>query len=236
MKERGTLFSTPMIRALLAGTKTQTRRLVTPANGEQRRWLTSAAIGDVQKVSVGRAQFDDPTSPLGVQLEHPRGGPLGFIACPYGEPGERLWVRETFCEWPAGGQCDEPVIPPTTTYEYAADHPTRKGWRPSICMPRAASRITLEITDVRVERLNAISEDDARAEGVSTYLPPKPKPTRPLEGLSGMQSTDVLDSIGERFDNARSAYRMLWDEINGKRAPWSSNPWVWALTFKRVRA
>lgn len=192
MAERGILFSAPMVRALLAGTKTQTR----PAAK-----LTHA--GHVKE-------------PRGHRRWHP-GDPDAVAACPYGKPGDRLWVRETHCAFDAG------------RVHYRADHAHNPAgdkahgikWTPAIHMPRWASRITLEITGVRVERLQEISEADAIAEGV-------PNQTR-LTGHdkeSGCQ-WGPAEPVAE--------YCQLWESINGPGS-WAANPWVWVLEFKRVPA
>lgn len=174
-RERPILFSSPMVRALIAGTKTQTRRVV---KGE-------------------------------------------WIVCPYGGPGDRLWVRES--HWWFKDEHD-PVTgyyPPKLTaedVEYRADgeRPGRS-WRPSIHMPRWASRITLEITGVRVERLQEISEADARAEGAPPGHP-------------------SIDRVSREFgfaDFPRSWYGQMWEQING-RGSWAANPWVWVLEFRKL--
>lgn len=148
---------------------------------------------------------------------------------PYGQPGDRLWVRESFAPVDGTGhKCstrdaafvvlsdgaqvyrDGDVYPPLPEYQRGAFDGIK--WRPSIHMPRWASRITLEVISVRVERLQDISEKDARAEGVEA----------PEAEFGG-------------FDNPHSvAFRNLWDSINAKRAPWASNPWVRCVEFKRV--
>ena len=186
MTDRPILFQGDMVRALLAGTKTQTRRVV---KGEALEWLQPSMF-----------------TPEYVAL--PENG-----MCPYGQPGDRLWVRES--HWwfrdehnPATG-----YFPPTLTaddVEYRADGEVPgRIWRPSIHMHRWASRITLEITAARVERLQDISEADAVAEGCanSLHLP------------------------GGRFANENYAH--LWWQINGDGS-WESNPWVWVIEFKRV--
>lgn len=182
MKERPILFSAPMVRALLAGTKTQTRRIVKARDLE---WMD---------VHQGLREPDNAER------------------CPYGQPGDRLWVRENFAR--IDGQT-RPWI--ETDYQATYTHGDRLGdtlgikkrWTPSIRMPRHASRITLQITSVRVERLQGISEADAIAEGVrnSLHLP------------------------GGRF--ARENFGHLWWTINGDGS-WESNPWVWVIEFKRV--
>jgi hypothetical protein len=209
VKERPILFSAPMVRALLAGTKTQTRRAVkdkVPAKYNRLGW-SSQAGGPVI--------------------------PLSF--CPYGQPGDRLWVRETFAIVPRTAyRCSEGVqqtLNQNDPYEHDAaiyrEGWTRsKGgfrWRPSIFMPRWASRITLEITAVRVERLHDISREDAIAEGV-----------RPLDGSNGPNywTVDVGD-VHLNNPTAQGAYSMLWDWINGTGS-WAANPWVWVIAFRRI--
>lgn len=131
--------------------------------------------------------------------------------CPYGQPGERLWVRETWMY----GQGSTPI--------YRADTPKApegQVWRPSIFMPRAASRILLEVVSVRVERLQDISNTDASNEGVRYS-------TEHMGHWSG---------TGDKwFMSAQDAYRNLWESINGAGS-WDANPWVWAVEFKKVTA
>ncbi len=200
MKERPILFSAPMIRALLAGTKTQTRRVAKPVRHPD--------LGNVY-------------APGALVLEHE---PQHVIdrCCPYGRPGDRLWVRES--HWWFKDECDHETgyYPPALTaddVEYRADgESTRHGWRPSIHMPRWASRILLEITSVRVERLQDISQADAQAEGAPPGHP-------------------SIDQISREFgypDFPRSWYAQLWEEINGPGS-WAQNPWVWVVEFKRVQ-
>jgi hypothetical protein len=180
MKERPILFSAPMVRAILAGTKTQTRRVVTVRRGE----VPGEFSPEIEYQM--RCQHIDSLAAVGIR-------------CPF-SVGQRLWVRETW-RLPNGA--------PKGWVDYRADD-ERTGfkWRPSIFMPRAYSRIDLEVTEVRVQRVQEISDGDAYAEGIS--------------GCDWMG-----DPVGE--------YAKLWDSINGKRAPWASTPWVWALTFRRVR-
>jgi hypothetical protein len=204
MKERPVLFQGAMVRALLAGTKTQTRRLVKPQH--------AAPFVDLQ-------------------------------VCPYGVPGDRLWVRETWSKSALG-------VYPCPPCWYRADFGTfndpgnaydmhdqgcggnsadcfpcvaqREGkfkWRPSIYMPRQLSRITLEVTEVRVQRLQEISEEDAKAEGVHHSA-----------AATAKQST--IDTHG--MTPCRAAFAALWEQINGKKAPWSSNPFCWAISFRRT--
>jgi hypothetical protein len=199
MKERPILFSAPMVLALLAGTKTQTRRAFSPRMEKLMR--AAAAMGEV-------SHFLDEGSMQPNDLDYVRS------FCPYGQPGDRLWVRES--HWWFKDECDHETgyYPPALTaddVEYRADGESKRhGWRPSIHMPRWASRILLEITSVRVERLQDISEADALAEGVP----------------------HSLNLPGGRF--ARENFEHLWWTINGDGS-WESNPWVWVVEFKRVQ-
>ena len=200
MKERPILFSGQMVRALLDGSKTQTRRVLKadfmhdPKGSLDAKWYfrgpRAACWGSYETLAELVAQH-----------------------CPYGQPGDRLWVRET---WAAPHS--EDARPPRAIQvdqmriHYAASE-NRGGllWRPSIFMPRWASRITLEIVSIRVEKLQDISEADALAEGV--------REINPYQGLSRAY--------------ARS-YSVLWESINGPDS-WSQNPWVWVIECKRVQ-
>jgi hypothetical protein len=203
MKERPILFSAPMVRAILAGQKTQTRRALAPD------LFISSGGAVVRMASAGPAT-------TGIREAH----------CPYWrQPGDRLWVREAWA-WSGDG-----AIPAFDRVRkggvwFRAD-PERTSpgirWRPSIHMPRWASRITLEVTGVRVERLQDISEADAQAEGVT----PKWEP-----GCSGR----LMEALGGfSFRPAASAYADLWEQINGPGS-WDANPWVWVVEFRRVEA
>lgn len=202
MKERPILFSAPMVRAILSGAKTQTRR---PAPVREPRPGVFEITRGVHLVGNEAAVREDW---------------LKYMTNPYGMPGDRLWVRETWAHDAESlddlrAMVEDIVMGSNCGPYYRADAVHENSgltWRPSIHMPRWASRITLEITDVRVQRLQDISEDDAKAEGVDPYEWPG-GPARP---------------------NAREAFRELWDRINGKRATWDSNPWVWVVSFQRV--
>ena len=199
MSERPILFSGPMVRAILEGRKTQTRRVLKPSaylrryNDERRLNLSEAQLLDAKahaaRVNIGRG-----------------------LPSPCGAPGDTLWVRETWA--PSRFKAGDP------NYAYRADG-EREGvgrWRPSIHMPRRASRLTLRIKSVRVERLQEISQGDAQA-----------------EGLSGPMIDAELDAIVNQIGLAPSkAFRALWDSINEKSHPWASNPWVWVVEFERV--
>lgn len=189
MRDRPIIFSAPMVRAILSGAKTQTRRLVRP----------------------------QPEYRHGVLF--PQGSSTGYSpsllagACPFGRPGDRLWVREQFaCVRTQEMRYVEYKADRSLSDFDGYDSPAGGRWRPSIHMPRWASRITLEITDVRVERLQDISEEDAKAEGVSM---PDGTPTPP------------------DFWSYRREFRLVWEQIHGGGS-WDANPFVWVVTFRRI--
>lgn len=186
MADRPILFSAPMVRAILAGAKTQTRRVVKPRPIPAGGWTVAAR-------------------PRGFELTHwdsdeqERRG----IACPYGQPGDRLWVREAWARTTVG-------LGTTMVVYREGDNRTDYGgpWKPGIHMFRRDSRITLGVTGVRVERLQAISRGDAMAEGC------------PFANMAS-------------GPDPREWYRDLWNEING-HGSWDANPWVWVVEFRRV--
>lgn len=195
MKESGLIFSGPMVRAILENRKTQTRRLLRKQPG--------------------------PAYAIGMRLN-----PERFLhLCPYGTIGDRLWVRETFyvdtvptgplpavegaelladTYYRADGECCDQIP------ECQCADVGKPRWRSSIHMPRWASRISLEITDVRVEPLQDITEADVFAEGIQIPV--------------GSTTADF----------ARAEFAHGWDGINSKRSPWASQPWIWALSFRRL--
>ncbi len=250
------LFSGPLIQPLLDGTKTQTRRLVTTRHSLEH----IGPRGSQDDPDAWGYFFDGPAHHgwmvlgRGHNEQHDHGSIS--IPCPYGEVGDRLWVRET---WRTASAFD--AISPSMITSKCLEAGYDKAWgpakweadgkdgggiddfggawgklRPSIFMPRWASRITLEVTDVRVQRLQEISEDDARSEGCAPLM------------------------IGGHLEHPsyRRGYAALWDQINGKRrrreylqlgefgypgyrvtvidesTRWDANPWVWAVTFKRL--
>ena len=216
MKERPILMNGAMVRAVLDGSKTQTRRIVKP-----------------------QPFREDYMAEEGVRLQF-------ATLAPHGQPGDGIWVRETFFaygrwvtrysekkardEW----HFIDMTIECDRTYQYDADSPevplaagrggALPGWymRPSIFMPRAACRILLEIISVRIERLQEISDADIVAEGID------------MEAL--VESQDRYDIVCKGSDASgrateRSAWRDLWESTGGD---WNANPWCWAITFKRV--
>lgn len=214
MKERPILFSAPMVRAILSGTKTQTRRAWKMPRGLE--WYVSGALRGEETGDI-----HDPRSQWW--------GHVSEMRCPYGSIGDRLWVREAF----SGPHCMEAsdgcaAVPPSkwgsgSRICYWADgDPIGGDWtkpRPSIHMPRCASRITLEITGVRVERLQDISEADAKADGAPC-----------VDEATGRE---VLFPAHSKAGTFKLGYRAVWEQINGPDS-WTTNPWVWVVEFKRV--
>lgn len=238
MKERPILFSAPNVRAILEGRKTQTRRLVPPVwtveDIKPPWWWTKARL--VHRPTCIRElceQVDDSElACYGFEFTN-KHAPRS----PFGSPGDRLWVRETHAfasrnHWPDLPHVFSPVETGlgVTVYYRAGFDRAKSGltWRPSIHMPRWASRITLEVTEVRVERLQDISEADAEAEGVERVFG---RDVPPAMGGGVETWRDYLEE-GWRT-SARSSFVTLWESIHGRGA-WAKNPWVWAINFKRV--
>ena len=241
MKETGILFTSPMVRALPPGPKTMTRRALNrqpPKECGIHYMLGNESWLSEDKRTPLRHHWEAWGGPLYEQ--RPEGYLCGThsVRCPYGAPGDRLWVRETYFAWgrwetrfnTKKGRDEWHFVDMTLesgrVYVHAADGmpagyvaPHRGGvgcgwWkRPAIFMPRAASRITLEITSVRVERLSEISEGDAQAEGAFRWAAEQDTPVRDLP-------------------EARLVFRQLWESINGPGS-WAANPWVWVVEFRR---
>lgn len=218
MKERPILFNAEMVRATLHGIKTQTRRVVVPPRNytQEQFWAVSK-------------------SPAGVSWEgHGDGGPGTydkFQPCPYGQIGDRLWVREAWrFYWPYGepgvhrqiqyrADCETRMIPPLADDEGCMLRGPSK-WKPSIHMSRKDSRLMLEITDVHVEKIKQISNADILAEGI------RPEACKVcIHGSSGCGDCHAL----------WHPFRDLWNSINANRGyGWDTNPLVWVITFKRL--
>lgn len=218
MTERPILFSDSMVRAILVGTKTQTRRVIAGARGAF--WDHRSYTGTVERDGVLRFREGSEGT-----IVH--GSPE--VRCPYGAVGDQLWVREAWSYY--GGDeylyQRDPIAVSFRASDDFGGRPIPGGrWRPSIHMPRWASRLTLEVTSVRVERVQSISEDDARAEGVAR--------------AGGFMSTSSCwmncGSDGPSFTTARGSFMSLWDSINGERegCSWADDPWVWVVGFRRV--
>ena len=230
-RERPILFSGAMVRAILAGTKTQTRRVA-----RTRRIHATGGTLDETYMPMGRGRC--------IVLGKDGTWPVDALSlCPYGRPGDRLWVRETwYCDhmdcinkipkdrsahaddspllYRADGECCEQI----PECDHSGGHGAQ--WRPSIHMPRWASRITLEITGVRVERLQAISEADAKAEGAQGD-------GEWLKNLSHRKGADAVRSVPTRLQSARGDFADVWARLHGAES-WGKNPWVWVMTFKRL--
>ncbi|MEY6817331.1 hypothetical protein [Klebsiella pneumoniae] len=235
MKERGMIFNGEMVRAILDGRKTQTRR---PIKWKQTRFT-----------EIGKRE-DGSKWPWSEDAEHACDF---WHPCPFGAVGDRIWVRETWAtlgnedgcciDWEGNlckgdersaariyrASCEQRPgdyglwsIPDDAYWKpHTKEHKFEGAWRPSIHMPRWASRILLEITDVRVERLNAISEEDATAEGVP-----------PAGSLLPDYPGTFLTPKGD-FATAKVAFQRLWESIYGEES-WKANGWVWVISFKRV--
>ncbi|HBR7326709.1 TPA: hypothetical protein MIN96_26520 [Klebsiella pneumoniae] len=234
MREKGLIFNSEMVRAILDGRKTQTRRIMAPQPADD----------------IGRGIFPNPEVIGWKSSRRHKHGSTTAHFCHYGKPGDRIWVRETWGVVSHAFSDDGLMIdwvpdrPATAIHEmpfgngyysgyaiYAADgdftwgdndgyEDGRSCWKPSIHMPRAASRILLEITDVRAERLNAISEEDARAEGI-------------IDG--GCLNCGEPEPCGcaNPEPDATDAFAYLWQSIYGQEN-WNADPWVWVIEFKRV--
>jgi hypothetical protein len=216
MKERPILFNADMVRAIFDGRKTQTRRVV-KGNFDYivKGWPFTR---QVMKLGAG--------DKLEVIQDDGKSIATFGLRCPYGQVGDRLWVRETFYPYDDGmdsGGCSH------VFYKADGEPPFNDiKWKPSIYMPREFSRIILEVTDVRVERLNNISEEDAMAEGVSTtdYF----FGTHLYRNKKHVSYVDYLnEAVGCR--TAKVSFDTLWESINGKGS-WKANSWVWVVEFK----
>lgn len=218
MKSRPILFQGDMVRALLNGSKTQTRRIMKPQPRKMPGPKPSPDALDMRWLSW--VWQDGKRFPKGA-----------FKWCPYGDPGDRLWVKESIRHIGDGGS--EYIA--DGTYTVADAWPWKKDVLPSIFCPRGLSRITLEITEVRVQRLQEISEEDAIAEGMSPLYP-----ERKFPGPFSAPGVALRDSYGPLVNtyvhgSAIGAYKCLWEKINGFDS-WNLNPWIWAISFRRVTA
>lgn len=226
-KERSILFSGPMVAAILAGRKSETRRIVRPQ-----------PLG-LPEHAVGYALVPEGSWPAELHVLGAGGKYIGRSdAKPYAMPGDRLWVRETWREVGELSECTGPddVIYRATASEEDLAMTTR--WRPSIFMPRWASRLTLDVVSVRAERLQAIDASGVLAEGLCKVSKDSGQTWRygqaDSDGWPGSDDHGWPWSAWER--DPLAAFAKGWDGINGARAPWSSNPWVWVIAFDRVDA
>jgi len=204
MKEHPILFSTPMVKALLEGRKTQTRRIIKPQG--------RAVCFDVAMHKDGSDKW-----PRNLDADERY---ISDMNCPYGKVGDILWVRETwgldYFGYARPWHFKEGIKVEQRDIIYRADDEDRdkrflldESWKPSIFMPRAACRIRLEIIDIKVERVQNITDEDSLAEGV-------------------LMNQNIF-STGE----LKEAYKQLWCKINGSES-WNKNPWVWVIEFKQI--
>ena len=233
IKERPIPFNAEMVRAILDGRKSQTRRVVKPQPSfpfgvkqivlVDDPWHNDAFVGTPAEGMMGdgprEKQFhcEDYAGNLVARFD---------ATCPYGQPGDRLWVKETWQHLHNDGSPLERLHDWEKTPApgfYRADEsdptalPVSGKWRPSIHMPRWASRITLEITEVRAERVQQISEGDAKAEGC------------------GLVCTVKSERFGRYMSAGQYAFASLWDSINANRGlGWEANPWVWVIGFRKL--
>lgn len=203
-KESPILFNAPMVRAILDGRKTQTRRIA-KVNGEGCK--------------------DGFITPLAGFV--PRSIENHISYCPYGKPGDRLWVRETWSKSKQpylSGHIFYRADGETNGKQFALSYVERESkWRPSIHMPRSASRILLEVANVRVERLKDISDEDAIAEGIEQE-----------PGTSHWKNYDTSPGGWRYWESPIQSYRTLWESINGKGS-WDLNPFCWVIEFKVIQ-
>jgi len=220
MKERPILFSGPMVRAIIAGAKTQTRRAVRAGYAQEcDAWAYDATRGEWEG---------------GIAADFGRFGLGVWARCPYGVPGDRLWVRETwrlahpdFHDEREGERLGKPMRDGRWCHyraTYDVDEGDGSPWKPSIYMPRWASRITLEVTGVRVERLRDISNEDAKAEGMERGE---------FRGQPMHWRNYLTKSPVDWCVDPRKSFRTLWASINGAKS-WDANPWVWVVEFRRT--
>lgn len=199
MKETGLMFKAPLVRSILDGSKTQTRRVVKPQPVAGQGMVNAAYCGDRNLwLRDGSCDETDPTYEW---------------RCPMGQPGDRIYVRETFChKWcDDRGWLDECWFRATTPDVEHPDGGERSPWKPAIHMPKALARIWLEITSVRAERLQQISEADCRAEGAHG-------------GHGSIPGYAYSATSQEHFQH-------LWESTGAK---WADNPWCWVIDFKRI--
>ena len=262
VKERPIIFSGEMVRAILDGKKTMTRRLV---KGDISKYKHAHIIKQSSdKSREGKAYFYD--EPVGCMVLSSQ-----LVKCPYGKIGDRLWVREAYTV--TGWNCDDgsvyikyladgheqyfdnetdemecaidslvasvckeldkrkvPMLN-DEAYDCSLDRNKPRNRSPML-MPRFASRILLEITDIRVERLNDISEADALKEGIRNYNFEMEDSPDTYVGYTHLQKDDGKSTL---YKTPAIAFERLWDTLNAKKGyPWSSTPWVWAIEFKVI--
>lgn len=214
MKQKPILFSTEMVQAILAGHKTQTRR-----------------TKGLEKVNLNPDARMSPSNTDGCNWHfyfHDGGSSHPIVSCPYGKRGDILWVRETLetsvtggALYRAGGKVGESLA--ENEFLNWDDFSTTRKVIPSIHMPKDAARIWLRIRDVRIERLQAISDSDARKEGIEIFW------KKEINGFEIVESKSITSWTKIPSDTFKS----LWKSINGYKS-WNDNPWVWVIEFERI--
>lgn len=231
-KEKPILFSVAMVNAILAGRKTQTRRIVKVPSWSHDDYMPPRLYPNIDGLHM---VCDDTRC-------------LAPVPCPYGKPGDRLWVKEAYYAWgkwvrngltKSGRQAWKFVQVGTSVRYMDGSKPSKTakrdgetGWvyRHGRFMPKKHSRITLEISEVRVQRLQEISEKDAIAEGIRWDLNADPYAGF---GPNACKYRSVVNA-NKSFNTAMGAFRELWESINGADS-WNLNPWVWAISFRQVQ-
>lgn len=198
--ERPIIFSSEMVRAIMDGRKTMTRRIVNPQPPE---WKWNTSKWSEQCINVRHDKSERPY----------------YVVCPFGKPGDTLWVRESYCpHWFETNKHAFKADWTDLSKESGFDQPK---WKPSIHMPRSAARIFLEITDISVERLHGISQKDALAEGVKHVI----------DKITGYCGYDYQHGGYNLMTTPYNGFASLWKSIHSEES-WASNPWVWVIKFK----
>ena len=213
MKYIPILFSTPMVSAIIEGRKTMTRRVMKKQPTDNYKLLGYDEDGCMGEGKVGYCCFESENDILNIK-------------CPYGKVGDVPWVRETFYEDAWGN------------FYYKADAEQTVKWKPSLFMPKAACRIFLEITDIRVERLQDIKIEDIRAEGIAPQIVEHrelwTKHFGDTPAVNFWESESFFGDYQKKIEAAeKEAFGTLWKSINGEDS-WNQNPWVWVVSFKRI--
>lgn len=214
MKAHPILFSTPMVQALLEGRKSQTRRIM--------------------KIQPKHPELNFGWANMGERWHYPPVAPMIDIKCPYGQPGDALWVKETWLK------CSDGYVYRTNHYgdtvlvaKNGNTFDKSVKWKPSTYMPREAARIFLRVTDIRVERLQDITEEDVIAEGIDVFNNPCAAFGSHGKYYDYSQKHRTHTVADKLLNTAKESYKTLWESINGEGS-WDANPWVWVIKFKRI--
>lgn len=224
-KERPILFSSLMVQAIVEGRKTMTRRVIKPQPTEEgwlkaKQGITSDITHEVY--SSTNYKVDKLYNSLCIQFQGKLGTVIAFhqpnIKCPYGQVGDILWVRESWNTLHEFTNTPGYKVMGKGDFVYKADGNRVDKWKPSIHMPKEACRIYLRITDIKVERVLSISEEDAINEGIER---------------EGERFKNYQYDGARGFETAYFSFRTLWEKINGEES-WQQNPYVWAISFERI--